>query len=329
MNTAYEEVVKSNKCLAMLHYVSGVEASEKDDAFVKVLLKTLETGVRPEDEKFDALVKALLSIYVHGMAAKAVMPAEPLEDYLWVHDKESGIRLCDDFCKNAAKENIGEYIDRVIGRVSWMKSRTEEDGSWKVWGNEAFRKSFDKINLASGNMLFEVKTILWLYEDILRHKDKAECPKYDCHSLKSILLDDGVDFYALLCKRRCSAIQVEHIMPRKVREDDKSYVVEGDPDDKNLSWWDYLDCLGNYSLITPCVNYEAVNKSFGEKCSIYKENDYCGLLQLKEVCDAGTAAGGIWEGPDINARHHKIIDTILEWDEGLCPVSWGVRNTRG
>ena len=162
-------------------------------------------------------------------------------------------------------------IKPIIDRVVWMK--TVGSGWWAYWNDEELEKS-----LQGGINHSTAKFLLWKYENHLKSLGKAGYSK------------------------RFDAIEnpeLEHIAPQTENPEtgydryDEEFVTQ------------YINCLGNYLLLSKSHNCSIGNKPFAEKRATYEH-----LTQQREIQEM-TKDNPIWTREHIQKRKEKIIRVIM------------------
>jgi hypothetical protein len=166
-------------------------------------------------------------------------------------------------------------IHPILGRIKWMKTMSPESWWWAYWNNSALENSIQgKLQHSTA------KYLLWKYENYLE--------------------SDGKEGYK---PRRLDTIEypeLEHIAPQT--ENPAAGYGKYDEDFRNQ----YLDCLGNYLLVSKSHNCSIGNHPFKEKLASYTY-----LIQQREIQQLAVEAK-IWSKRLINERKAKIIDFILK-----------------
>jgi hypothetical protein len=165
-------------------------------------------------------------------------------------------------------------LDPIISRLNWMK--TNNDWWWAYWNDGALR------NALQGGIDHPVgKFILWKYENHLESKDK---PGY------------GVRRYDTIEKP-----ELEHIAPSTEPSTKPHGYDTYDEEFRNK----YLNCLGNYMLISKTHNCTISNLPFADK---HKKYTY--LVQQREV-QSLIPESGTWNRDIIQTRKEKVIDFVM------------------
>ncbi|MCE1000933.1 HNH endonuclease family protein [Pseudomonas sp. NMI1173_11] len=68
---------------------------------------------------------------------------------------------------------------------------------------------------------------------------------------------------------------------------------------------EYLNCLGNYLLLSKPHNCAVGNIPFSEKLATYKHT-----FQQREIATF-VSAGGLWDRDAIQVRHDKIVAALM------------------
>lgn len=163
-------------------------------------------------------------------------------------------------------------IAEIVGRIRWMK---KQNGWWGYWNDEEFTRALQ------GEIHHELaKILLWKYENYL--------------------IESGKNGYAPIRYDSIKAPQLEHIAPQT--ENPQSGYCEYDEDFRNQ----YLECLGNYLLLSGYHNISIGNIPFEAKRSTYTQ-----LRRQQEVRDM-TESDHVWNKEKIAHRKAKIIDFLMK-----------------
>lgn len=169
-------------------------------------------------------------------------------------------------------------IKPIIDRIEWMKTISSDNWWWGYWNNNELKKSVQGYIKHS-----TAKYILWKYENFLEGKGKKG--------------------YSLTRFDKITNAELEHIAPQTP--------TNGEPVAAGYCEYDeefrqqYIDCLGNYLLLSKSHNCSVGNKPFVDKRRTYNQ-----LLQQREIQDL-TIQNEIWGKELIINRKEKIIDFIL------------------
>ena len=170
-------------------------------------------------------------------------------------------------------------IQPIIDRINWCK-HTTEDWWWAYWSDKKFEEAL------KGALDHKIaKHILWRYENFL--KKTQEPPGYSFMKMEQI-----------------EKPEVEHIAPQTPT--DGSPIAAGyceyDDDFKNH----FLDCLGNYLLISKSHNCSIGNVPFEEK-----RNSYKAFAQQREIQEM-TKDNLVWDKEKIKERQKKLMEFIIK-----------------
>ena len=165
-------------------------------------------------------------------------------------------------------------IQPIIDHINWMKTSTE--WWWAFWNNKELQK------VLQGGLNHSVaKFLLWKYENQLRVSGKSG--------------------YSLLRYNDIELPELEHIAPST----EPTMSAHG-YDKYDESFRDqYLNCLGNYLLVSKSHNCSIGNISFSEK-----HKTYTYLTQQLEIQQL-VPENGTWDRQVIQQRKEKIIDFVL------------------
>ena len=165
-------------------------------------------------------------------------------------------------------------IQPILDRVNEMKTSTE--WWWAFWNNKELQK------VLQGGLNHSVaRFLLWKYENYLGAS--------------------GESGYALLRYDKIESPELEHIAPST----EPAVQVHGydkyDEDFKNQ----YLNCLGNYLLVSKSHNSSISNITFPQK-----HRRYTALAQQREIQQL-VPENGTWDRQVIQQRKEKIIDFVI------------------
>lgn len=165
-------------------------------------------------------------------------------------------------------------ISPIIERIEWMKDTT--DWWWAYWNNERLNESLQGgINHSVG------KYLLW---------------KYEIH-----LEQQGKNGYSQTRFDRIISPELEHIAPTTEPESKPHGYDNYDEEFRNQ----YLNCLGNYLLLSKSHNCAVGNIPCTKKLETYVHNE-----QQREVRGL-VPNNGIWSREIIQKRKDKIINVIM------------------
>lgn len=169
---------------------------------------------------------------------------------------------------------VDKNISPIVEHIKWMKTTTE--WWWSYWNNDKLNESLQgEINPSVA------KFLLWKYEISLEKK--------------------GKNGYSLTRFDRIISPELEHISPKTEPESKPHGYDNYDEEFKN----EYLNCLGNYLLLSKSHNCAVGNIPLTEKLATYVHNE-----QQREV-NGLVPANGIWSKELIQKRKEKIIHVIM------------------
>lgn len=170
-------------------------------------------------------------------------------------------------------------VCQIIDRIRWLKKDTNNDSLWwyYYWSDAKFKEALQ------GALDHKIaKHILWKYENYLISQEKQG--------------------YGFMQMEQIESPELEHIAPQTPSDGipiAKGY-CEYDEEFKNM----YLDCIGNYLLISKSHNCSIGNVSFADKLSSYNV-----LAQQREIKEI---AKDKWDKDAIKKRHDKIVKFVVE-----------------
>ena len=170
-------------------------------------------------------------------------------------------------------------ISQIIDHIRWIKKEADENNWWwyYYWSDARFKEALQ------GALDHKIaKHILWKYENYLISQEKQG--------------------YGFMQMEQIVSPELEHIAPQTPSEGipiAKGY-CEYDEEFKNM----YLDCIGNYLLISKSHNCSIGNVSFADKLSSYNV-----LAQQREIKEI---AKDKWDKDAIKKRHDKIVKFVVE-----------------
>lgn len=171
------------------------------------------------------------------------------------------------------------YINPIIEKVEWMRNVPDDSWWWSYWNNTELKKS-----IQGGINPSTAKFLLWKYENHL--------------------VNQGEKGYPLTRFDDIESPELEHIAPKTPTNGEPvaAGYCEYDEEFKNQ----YIDCLGNYLLLSKSHNCSVGNKPFSEKRSSYNH-----LAQQREIQEM-TKDNPNWTRELIQKRKEKIVKFILE-----------------
>ena len=183
-----------------------------------------------------------------------------------------------DVYSNFTKEKSD--VNPIIEHIRWFEKDTDENNWWwYYWSDSRFE---DALQGALDHNI--AKHILWKYENYLLSKEKQG--------------------YAFMQMEQIIKPELEHIAPQTP--------TDGTPIAAGYCKYDeefvkgYLDCLGNYLLISKSHNCSIGNVPFKDKCASYTV-----LAQQREIKEI-TYGKTLWNKAIINKRHKKLVKFVVE-----------------
>lgn len=166
-------------------------------------------------------------------------------------------------------------IKPIIDRIEWIKNVASDSWWWSYWNNKEFERSIQGAVSHS-----TAKYLLWKYENYLEGQGKSG---YTPSRFDKII-----------------SPELEHIAPQT--ENPEAGYDNYDEDFRNQ----YINCLGNYLLLSKSHNCSVGNKPFADKRNSYNHSE-----QQREIQKL-TNDSQIWTKQQIQKRKEKIIKFLLE-----------------
>ncbi len=168
-------------------------------------------------------------------------------------------------------------ITPILKKIEFIKNVKLDNWWWSYWNNENFENSIH------GPIHPRIaKYILWKYENFLREKGKA--------GYKPVRYED------------IENPQLEHIAPQ--HPSSKHPEKDGyDVYDEEFTT-QYIDCLGNYLLLSGFHNDSISNGPFSSKRDTYVKLDQ--QLEVRNM----TEETCVWDKAKIDQRHLLIVDYV-------------------
>ena len=169
-------------------------------------------------------------------------------------------------------------IQPIVDEINRMKDISSDSRWWAHWNKSSLESAIQ------GKMQFSTaKFLLWKYENYLESQ--------------------GKDGYSLTRFDKISNPELEHIAPQTPKDGQPIATGYCEYDDEFTDL--YIDCLGNYLLLSKFHNCSIGNKPFKEKRETYNH-----LFQQREIQEM-TKESEIWDKEKIETRKEKIIKFIL------------------
>ena len=166
-------------------------------------------------------------------------------------------------------------IKPITDRIDWMKNVSTDSWWWAYWNNKEFERSIQGAVSHS-----TAKYLLWKYENYLEGQGKSG---YTASRFDKIV-----------------SPELEHIAPQT--ENPETGYDNYDEEFRNQ----YIDCLGNYLLLSKSHNCSVGNKPFTDKRNSYNHSE-----QQREIQNL-TAENQSWTKELIEQRKDKIISFLMD-----------------
>ena len=232
--------------------------------------------------RFAIAIPFVIKAYSYGLATEDIRKICSSLEVLVLRHRLIGTRASltsrvNDVYQGFTSENPS--IQPIIDRINWMKDIPNNSWWWAYWNKSSLERAIQ------GEMQFSTaKFLLWKYENYLESQ--------------------GKDGYSLTRFDKISNPELEHIAPQTPKDGQPiaTGYCEYDEEFKNQ----YIDCLGNYLLLSKSHNCSIGNKPFKEKRETYNH-----LFQQREIQEM-TKESEIWDKEKIETRKEKIIKFILD-----------------
>jgi len=231
---------------------------------------------------FATAIPFVIKAYTFGLKTKEVcqicssMEAMVLRHRLIGTRAELTSRINDVYQKFTSEQ---PDIKSIVDRIEWMKNIPNDSWWWAYWNKNELEKA-----IQGGMHHSTAKFLLWKYENHLENQGKNgySLTRFDC----------------------IESPELEHIAPQTPTNGEPiaAGYCEYDEEFRNQ----YIDCLGNYLLLSKSHNCSVGNKPFSEKRSSYNH-----LGQQREIQNM-TSESEIWNKEKISLRKDKIVKFILE-----------------
>ena len=219
---------------------------------------------------FPFVIKALLK----GMPQKELEELARALEQIFLRHRIIGTRANLLWRLNECYKNMDNSAKTVVNHIQWMKSRKDW---WGYWNNDELLRT---LNMWMYHGV--AKLLLWKYENHLIQSGKA--------GYKPLRYDNIVE------------PNLEHIAPQTENTEEDNGYCTYDEEFKNQ----YLECLGNYLLLSGSHNKSLSNGRFQIKRDSYKH-----LQQQLEVWKM-TEQDQLWNKEKIRQRHSKIVDYLMQ-----------------
>jgi len=239
---------------------------------------------------------AIHSLIVLGRLAE-VMPFI-IKMYIYAFSKEDICRFCE-----AAESLVLRH--RLIGTKAYMVSRLNDVYQELTKENPNIGPTVDRIN-----WMKKVKDYWWAHWNTAHLKDSingfidSATAKYILWKYENHLAGQGHGGYEPMRFDAIKSPELEHIAPKTPTNGAPVSAGYDDYDEQFVN--EYIDCLGNYLLISKTQNCSIGNKPFPEKRASYTH-----LFQQREIQEM-TKGSKVWNKEKIDERHGRIVEYILK-----------------
>lgn len=218
---------------------------------------------------FPFVIKAMLK----GMPQEDMNELAKALEQIFLRHYIIGTRASLESRLNECFQEMDNSATPVVYHIQGMKTRNDWYG---YWNNDELLRT---LNMWMYHGV--AKLLLWKYENYLIQSGKA--------GYKPLRYDD------------IEEPNLEHIAPQKENTEENNGYCTYDEEFKNQ----YLECLGNYLLLSGSHNKSLSNGRFQ-----IKRDSYTHLQQQIEVRDM-TEQDKKWDKEKINTRHKKIVEFLM------------------
>lgn len=219
---------------------------------------------------FPFVIKAMLN----GMPQKDMNELANALEQIFLRHYIIGTRANLESRLNGCFQQMENSANPVVNHIQWMKSR---NGWWGYWNNDELLRTLNT----------------WMYHGVAKHL----LWKYENH-----LIQSGKAGYKPKRYDDIEQPHLEHIAPQTENQEPDNGYCHYDEDFRSK----YLECLGNYLLLSGSHNMSLSNGRFQ-----IKRDSYTHLQQQLEV-QRMTEQDQVWDKDKIRQRHTKIIDYLME-----------------
>ena len=219
---------------------------------------------------FPFVIKALLK----EMPQKDMNKLAKALEQIFLRDRIIGTRANLVWRLNECFQKMDNSAVSVVNHIQWMKNRNDW---WGYWNNDELLRT---LNMGMNHQT--AKILLWKYENYL--------------------IASGMSGYSPVRYDSIATPHLEHIAPQTENtEADNGYC----PYDEEF-YNRYLECLGNYLLLSGSHNMSLSNGRFQ-----IKRDSYTYLQQQSEV-QRMTENDLLWDKEKIHQRHLKIVNFLIQ-----------------
>jgi hypothetical protein len=170
-------------------------------------------------------------------------------------------------------------ISPILSRIDWMKKTGGDSWWWAYWNDAEFERAIQAAISPS-----TAKYLLWKYENHLEGQGKSG--------------------YTPTRFDKIVSPELEHVAPQTPT--DGKPVASGYCEYDEEFKQQFIDCLGNYLLLSKSHNCSVGNNPFASKRATYNH-----LAQQREIQEM-TKDTLTWTKQEIQARKEKIVSFVKE-----------------
>lgn len=268
-----EQLAKDNRLHFVREFTLALSASfEHLTYFFKMESKNIVLHSLKRIANFGIVVPFIIKAFKAKVSDKDLEALSIALEVIFIRARVIGTRADLTSRLNDVFQKFEGDVHPVIKRIDWMKA---QEGWWGYWNNRELERALQG----------------WIYPDTA----KFLLWKYENHLIE----EEGKAGYLPIRYDSIVSPQLEHIAPQT--ENPESGYCEYDEDFRNH----YLDCLGNYLLLSAHHNISIGNVPFEQKRASYNQ-----LHQQQEVRDM-TEMDKCWDKEKISKRKEKIVQFLL------------------
>lgn len=268
-----EQLAKDNRLHFVREFTLALSASfEHLTYFFKMESKNIVLHSLKRIANFGIVVPFIIKAFKAKVSDKDLEALSITLEVIFIRARVIGTRADLTSRLNDVFQKFEGDVHPVIKRIDWMKT---QEGWWGYWNNRELERALQG----------------WIYPDTA----KFLLWKYENHLIE----EEGKAGYLPIRYDSIVSPQLEHIAPQT--ENPESGYCEYDEDFRNH----YLDCLGNYLLLSAHHNISIGNVPFEQKRASYNQ-----LHQQQEVRDM-TEMDKCWDKEKISKRKEKIVQFLL------------------
>ena len=268
-----EQLAKDNRLHFVREFTLALSASfEHLTYFFKMESKNIVLHSLKRIANFGIVVPFIIKAFKAKVSDKDLEALSIALEVIFIRARVIGTRADLTSRLNDVFQKFEGDVHPVIKRIDWMKT---QEGWWGYWNNRELERALQG----------------WIYPDTA----KFLLWKYENHLIE----EEGKAGYLPIRYDSIVSPQLEHIAPQT--ENPESGNCEYDEDFRNH----YLDCLGNYLLLSAHHNISIGNVPFEQKRASYNQ-----LHQQQEVRDM-TEMDKCWDKEKISKRKEKIVQFLL------------------